>query len=424
MAVVNKAWSDSSSKKDSGLESGDVSDASEEQQPTSSRLKKSPVHQEPLTEAKKPMTHISVLDSSKKISLLNKPAPSSAVKPVHEMKIQSALATSIMQLRKGVLTKTKSFDTSPKVTQMVSVLKNPPAATTPQKVLGNMKESIVTTMNSSNSRVQNIIVQEAVDIDLPQETEKKPPRRKLNLAEYRSRREQTRSDGSRTNSPVQPMVLVYIHHVSTNTEPINDDPENPIWSEREIVSVLKPKSEMEEEKARPKPLTVDRITQTNETVLGVYYKENVNDEEPLHEQCQTSTTEYAVVENPTVNITIKKEVVQEEMEFMPEISEIQNIETSCNQVAKENITVDDVETINLDDTSDNQKLINNDVKVIADKNETMTENETMSTATITSDCEIIAVSKKVDSQDESIIIIKDEKGDETDKKAQKTRYGF
>lgn len=340
------------------------------------------------------------------------------------MKIQSALATSIMQLRKGVLTKTKSFDAPPKVTQMVSVLKNPPAATTPQKVLGNLKESIVTTMNSSNSQVQNIIVQEAMDVDLPEETEKKPPRRKLNLAEYRSRREQTRSDGSRTNSPVQPMALVYIHHVSTNTEPINDDPENPIWSEREIVSVLKPKAEIEEEKVKPKPLTMDRSIQTNETVFGPYYKEgNTGEIESQDEKREETPTDESIAKNPIVNM-IKNEVVDLEPELVFEnTAKVSSFGTESNKNVTENIPVNGIISVSVNNILvDGKQLITHDVKVTPKNDNTLISNETVSTISTANDPEIVEIDdEKIDSHDEPIII-KEGKPAENDTKLQKTRY--
>ncbi|CAD1469478.1 unnamed protein product [Heterotrigona itama] len=79
-----------------------------------------------------------------------------------------------------------------------------------------------------------------------------------------SRRERNRSDNGGTNSPLQPMTLVYVHHASTTTEPVQDDPENLIWSEREIVSVLKPKLDGN---VRPRPVTRDAVVQTYETAF-------------------------------------------------------------------------------------------------------------------------------------------------------------
>ncbi|OXU18359.1 hypothetical protein TSAR_013472 [Trichomalopsis sarcophagae] len=342
-AIRKNNWTDSSSKKDSGLESGDVSDASEEQTPAS-KVKKSLLQDTPPSkeskELKKNPAHGSILDSSNKVSLINKPPTTNSAKPVYEMKIQSALATSILQLRKGVLTKTKSLDNH-KPKQMVSVLKKPPVATTPQKIFGsNLKESIVTTTNSSNDQVQNIIVQDTAEIELPEETEKKPPRRKLNLAEYRSRREQNRSDGSRTNSPIQPMTLLYIHHASTNTEPINDDLENPVWSEREIVSVLKPKAELEEEKLKPKRPTRDRGMQTTETVFGIVYEDEEDEEQ--EEQKTPGQVPEAVAEQ--VPEQKQKEQIMQEQQIAKKAVVNSNVNLNVQIATKdavENMVTDD-----------------------------------------------------------------------------------
>ncbi|XP_015597139.1 serine/arginine repetitive matrix protein 2 isoform X2 [Cephus cinctus] len=281
-------WTDNSSKKDSGLESGDVSDASEEQTMTEAKVKGTAMDhaRDQLKECQLKQTNsktvntvnsvnsvVSVNISNASNKSANKPTP------VYEMKIRSALATSILQLRKGVLTKTKSVDGGGhKVKQMVSVLKKPPNVSQPLILSSNLNESIVTTTNSLNNKVQNIILQD-ISSEITSEDTKRPPRKKLNLAEYRSRREQNRSDSSRTSSPVQPMTLVYIHHVSTTTEPIKDDPENPVWSEREIVSILKPKSEVEEEKVKPKPPTREIAIQTNETVFDCPSRTSENTDE-------------------------------------------------------------------------------------------------------------------------------------------------
>ncbi|KAJ8667095.1 hypothetical protein QAD02_008757 [Eretmocerus hayati] len=332
LTTTKKNWSDKNAKKDSGLESGDVSDASEEQPPIS-LLKKVHKHDTSVKEQARNNKCGKVVNSdyNKGVSLLT----INGGQRIPPKPIQSALATSILQLRKGVLTKTKSLD-SHKPPHMISVLKKPPAATTPQKILGtNLKESIVTTTNSSNNPVQNIIIQETTDVEIPEEVLKKPPRRKLNLAEYRSRREQNRSDGSRTSSPVQPMVLIYIHHVSTNTEPINSDPENPVLSEREIVSVLKPKNEVEEEKCRPKRPTKDRGMQTTETVFGICYETEPEEEDldAVEEQREQSLLEEELskctppevlpVEEP---INISPESVEESLDnSVKPVEELANI---------------------------------------------------------------------------------------------------
>lgn len=372
-ATRKNNWTDSSSKKDSGLESGDVSDASEEQTPAS-KAKKSLLQDTAPTkeskeskELKKNHAHVSILDNSNKVSLINKPTTSHSTKPVYEMKIQSALATSILQLRKGVLTKTKSLDNH-KPKQMVSVLKKPPIATTPQKILGsNLKESIVTTTNSSNDQVQNIIVQDTAEIELPEETEKKPPRRKLNLAEYRSRREQNRSDGSRTNSPIQPMTLLYIHHVSTNTEPINDDPENPIWSEREIVSVLKPKAELEEEKLKPKRPTRDRGMQTTQTVFGIFYE----DEEGEKQEDETAPEQVPELVPELVPKQVSEQKQEEQKMQEQQIAKeavldsIVNLNAPIAKDAVENMVMDDQLEVGeiIDDQAVSNDIASNKVPV-------------------------------------------------------------
>lgn len=269
---------ENSLKKDSGLESGEVSDNSEEQSAitivngvqTNESVKQIQNRiKECQKEASSKQGNYQHSDTSTNISnfVVNKVQSKSANVPKHEMKIQSALATSILQLNQGVLSKTESVTAgSQRMKQMVSVLKKPPNAQQSPVLITTSNESVVTTTNSLNDQVQNIIVQ-TEEKTFVQQNNKKPPRKKLNLAEYRSRREQNRSDNSRTNSPVSPMTLVYIHHASTTTEPIKDDPENPIWSEREIVSLLKPKAEIDEKKVLPKPSTCDVGIQTYETVF-------------------------------------------------------------------------------------------------------------------------------------------------------------
>ena len=264
--LSNNAWVDNTSRKDSGLESGDVSDASEDRtsvnSPGTTKLKG--LSSENIKRKEFPLNKINFKQKIESKPAIKASPTVSLSKPTPEMKIQSVLATSILQLRKGgVLTKTKPIEGTQK---MVSVLKKPPKATQPPLLCINSNESIVTTTNSSNNEVQNIIIQNT-QFD-SQEDLKKPPRKKLNLAEYRSRREQNRSDSSRTSSPIQPMTLVYIHHVSTTTTPVQGDLESLVWSEREIVSVLKPKSDFEDEKVRPKPKLREAAAQTNETVFS------------------------------------------------------------------------------------------------------------------------------------------------------------
>nr|XP_012145338.1 PREDICTED: uncharacterized protein LOC100875347 isoform X5 [Megachile rotundata] len=270
---------ENSLKKDSGLESGEVSDNSEEQSmvtvvngvQSNESTKQLPnkvkdCQKETLPKQGNYQQHSDISTNTSNF-VVNKVQSKSANIPKHEMKIQSALATSILQLQQGVLNKTESLTTgNQRVKQMVSVLKRPLNVQQSPVLTTTPNESVVTTTNSLNNEVQNIIVQ-TNENTFVQENNKKPPRKKLNLAEYRSRREQNRSDNSRTNSPVSPMTLVYIHHASTTTEPIKDDPDNLIWSEREIVSLLKPKAEVDEKKVLPKPPTCDVGIQTYETVF-------------------------------------------------------------------------------------------------------------------------------------------------------------
>ncbi|KAK2584070.1 hypothetical protein KPH14_006517 [Odynerus spinipes] len=274
-------------KKDSGLESGEISDNSEETSSCNSNhvneVKKQINNQVKVYSKDTQLQEQDAKHFSNSLLPENVPkvqsAPSNKPTPVYEMKIRSALATSILQLRKDALNNMKSIQPGK---QMVSVLKKPP--NTAQPVLTtNPNESIVTTTNSSNDEVQNIIIQNTQEEPLKEET-KKPPRRKLNLAEYRSRREQNKSDSSRTNSPIQPMTLVYVHHASTTTEPIKDNPENLAWCEREIISVLKPKADLDEEKMRPKPTTKEIGIQTYETVFEFPTKSLVDIDERNEEQ--------------------------------------------------------------------------------------------------------------------------------------------
>ncbi|KAL2726985.1 serine/arginine repetitive matrix protein 2-like isoform X1 [Vespula squamosa] len=253
--------------KDSGLEIEEISDNSEEllsyksnrmngvKKQISKQIKECPKDTQLQEQNSKHSSSNLSLENIPKAqnASLNKPTP------VYEMKIRSALATSILQLRKDALNNIRSIQPNK---QMVSVLKKPP--NTVQPILTtNPNESIVTTTNSSNDEIQNIIIQNTQESS--KEETKKPPRRKLNLAEYRSRREQNRSDSSRTNSPIQPMALLYVHHASTTTEPIKDNSGNLSWCEREIISVLKPKADLDEEKVKRKLPTSEMGIQTYET---------------------------------------------------------------------------------------------------------------------------------------------------------------
>lgn len=274
--VKNKEYSiENNSKKDSGLESGEASDNSEEQTGVTTvndiQVNKSMKELQNETKNCRKETLVNE-ENSHKINISNNTSNCvishkqnlSTNNSISQMKMHSTLTTNILQIQ-DVVNKTKSIKTgNQRIKQMVSVLKKPNIQAPIVKVISN--ESIVTTTNSLHDKVQNIIVQ-SNEKTCSEKEEKRPPRKKLNLAEYRSRREQNRSDNSRTNSPVQPMKLIYIHHASTTTEPIKDDPQNLIWSEREIVSVLKPKQDIDEKKVCPKPSTCEIGIQTYETVF-------------------------------------------------------------------------------------------------------------------------------------------------------------
>lgn len=272
-------------KKDSGLETEEISDNSEELSSCKSNCMNG-VKKQICKQVKECPKDTQLQEQNSKHSLSNslenipkaQNTPLNKPTPVYEMKIRSALATSILQLRKDSLTNIRSVQHNK---QMVSVLKKPP--NTVQPILTtNPNESIVTTTNSSNDEVQNIIIQNTQESSI--EETKKPPRRKLNLAEYRSRREQNRSDSSRTNSPIQPMALLYVHHASTTTEPIKDNTGNLSWCEREIISVLKPKADLDEEKMKRKPPTSEMGIQTYETVFEFPTKSLVDVDERNEEQ--------------------------------------------------------------------------------------------------------------------------------------------
>ncbi|XP_074107990.1 uncharacterized protein LOC141533170 isoform X2 [Cotesia typhae] len=296
------SWTDSSSKKDSGLESGDVSDASEELAIKSSV--NSNDQQNQLINKRS-----SANNSVPVNKIMNVNSKKNQAKPVSRMKIQSALATSISQMRNGVLTKTKSVDNNILKGKMVSVLKKPPV----NKLIG-FNESIITTKNSLNDDVQNIIVQDTSLISslssssssstssFVNENKKKPPKRKLNLAEYRSRRDQNSAGNSRTCSPIQPMTLIYIHHASTTTDPVITDSDNPVWSEREIVSMLKPKNMVDE--PRIKPAMCDASVQTYETVFDNPNSSDVIVEKPEVEASLT-LTDVKVVNNGKISLVEK-----------------------------------------------------------------------------------------------------------------------
>ncbi|XP_076293648.1 uncharacterized protein LOC143215420 [Lasioglossum baleicum] len=264
---------ENSAKKSDALQSNETSGVSEKQTEATvlnsvqpSKSVKQQIDVESQKEKVKEKESSQCVTTNHATNTVNQFRNESSSNPTPEMKIRSALATSILQLQRGVLRKTKSvYGENQRTKQMVSVLKKPLNAQLPTVVITNAGENVLTTNNGSNDKNESIV--ENTEEKLTQDEERKPPRKKLNLAEYRSRREQNRSDNSRTSSPLQPMTLVYIHHVSTTTEPIKDDFGSLNWSEREIVSILKPKADVDEEKVSPKPQTCDVGMQTYETVF-------------------------------------------------------------------------------------------------------------------------------------------------------------
>jgi len=160
------------------------------------------------------------------LSMKNVNAPNKATKRrlfEGEVKIQSALAASIIESRNNTQ--------MGKRRKMVSVLKNPPIVSQSSLLKSNCNEnvaSIPSNVNKYLERVQNLIVQNTSES--LQEEEKKQPRRKLNLAEYRNRRDLTSNND--TNFPTQ---WKYVYHSYTMTNPLKDKLNNPIWSETEFL---------------------------------------------------------------------------------------------------------------------------------------------------------------------------------------------
>lgn len=199
------------------------------------------------------------LSKSMKVSNVSSKSSESKDSPVYL--IRSVLAQNILRSRNDL-----PKNILPLSTPMVSVLKKPPNIS--QSLLkNNSDENTVTTTNSLNNEVQNIIVQNTQDLASGEQAKKPPFRKKLNLEEYRNRRDQNRSDNSRTNSPIQHTTLSYAYHAFTITEPIKNDSGNLIWSEKEFTPIFKPKSDIDEGKNKSKPLMYDIGIQTYETVF-------------------------------------------------------------------------------------------------------------------------------------------------------------
>jgi hypothetical protein len=343
------------SKKDSILEYDDVSYVNK-RQPLVSKSTKCILQEMTTKVSKRPNKMISKYSLQDKNKILQETNIITS-KPVYEMKIRSALTTSILELRKSILTKTKSMDIL-KPMQMISVLKKPIIPTITQNALvSNLKESIVTTRNSYNDQVRNIIIEDiAADIKLCENTGKKLPRRKLNLAEYRNRHLQNCSNSSHINS-IQPMIITYIHHVSTNTEPINDDSDNLVWTDREIVLVLKPKSEIEKQRLNLKRSTRDRGIQTNKTVFGVSFKKNeVKKLIKRHGSVKQKQPTSIDISNE-ININNTARIKQEFIVTMLNHKNIKNSENKNHETTNRKNLKDDIEIFKIDLISNEQKAV-------------------------------------------------------------------
>ncbi|XP_011260798.1 uncharacterized protein LOC105254042 isoform X2 [Camponotus floridanus] len=266
---IIECHNNSNSKKDNNLESADICDTNKLAGFTLLNGQTHKINENRLESDQKDCQEKICLEQScvSNDSLANKPksakvSSKSSDKDSPVYLIRSVLAQNILRSRNDLSKNTLPLSAP---MQMISVLKKPPNAQSLLK--SNSDENIVTTINSLNNEIQNVIVQNTQDLASGEQAKKPPFRKKLNLAEYRNRRDQNRSDNSRTSSPIQPMTLLYVHHASTTTEPIKNDSGDPIWSEREIVSILKPKSDINEEKNKSKPLMCDIEIQTYETVF-------------------------------------------------------------------------------------------------------------------------------------------------------------
>ncbi|XP_014479461.1 PREDICTED: uncharacterized protein LOC106746862 isoform X2 [Dinoponera quadriceps] len=177
-----------------------------------------------------------------------------------DMNIQSVLARTILKSRQ------KSFametQTGPKALQLVSVLKKQQNSSTQCSILTkNIKESIVTTINSSNDEIKNIIQQDNTE-NIPVQETKKPIRKKLNLEEYRKKREFS-NNSNKTGISVQ-RKLVYLYNAYTMTKPFVEKGEE-IWSGCEIDTAIK--SVLDNDAGNTKLLNCDAAVQTYETIF-------------------------------------------------------------------------------------------------------------------------------------------------------------
>lgn len=154
-----------------------------------------------------------------------------------EKKIYSALAESIIRSRNNMKAGGK--------VQMVSVLKKPLNISQPSLSNNSPNENVASSPSSVNKcleQVQNSVVQNTAELPSHRE-EKKQPRKKLGLAEYRNRRDLNSSN--KASSPAQRILLDYIYHAYTMTEPLTDNRGNQIWSEREYTIATETRNKAE-----------------------------------------------------------------------------------------------------------------------------------------------------------------------------------
>ncbi|XP_019699791.1 NK-tumor recognition protein isoform X2 [Harpegnathos saltator] len=174
-------------------------------------------------------------------NLINTSKNSTSSTPTrYEMKIQSVLARNILKSRQ----KGNVVNANVRLSPMVSVLKKPNT----QNLIpsSNIKENIIVNTDDIKNTVQ-----QSTDLD--------KPKKKLNLEEYRKKRE--RIDSKSGNSSIK-RKLVYLYNACTTTEPFFDKGEM-IWSKNEIEEAVKSISDFTETKST----TCDVAVQTYETIF-------------------------------------------------------------------------------------------------------------------------------------------------------------
>ncbi|KYN08348.1 Peroxisome proliferator-activated receptor gamma coactivator-related protein 1 [Cyphomyrmex costatus] len=225
--------------------------------------------------------HSHDLNNSPTVKNINISNASSTVEPFL-LSIRSPLARKIiLQSQKHVSPKTNIVKTNSKI-QYISVLKNPPNPSQSQFAINNPNKNRVTTINSSDNEVQNIIVQNTQDT-LPHHEEDKTSRVKISVLEYRKRisNDKTRNDKPMIMKESSRTVLVDIYHASTMKPLLKPDQEikDTFWCEREIMPCWKKVSDIQEEKNKPKLSTRHIQTQTDETIFEYLKSVDVEEED-------------------------------------------------------------------------------------------------------------------------------------------------